>query len=100
MAEERKSVGVALLSAGFHAQAVGLERFERGRGHLFDRSVEFLNGAERLAQVFAQGGGRFAKCLQNVLATVGLGLLAAERISRSAIDRLQPDNVTAAEAGD
>jgi hypothetical protein len=70
----RKSVGVALLGTGFHAQAVGFERFERRRGDLLDGNIKFLNRGQRLTQVFAQRGGRFADCLQNMLATVGFGL--------------------------
>ena len=63
------------------AKGIGAKGLERGSGRLAERRVQFLDGAERLAEPGAHGGGRLVEGGEDMVFIGGLGLLAGDRVS-------------------
>src|SRR5260370_6550993 len=98
--EQGHGGGVVTLShQSFSPQAVGLERFERGRGGLFNWGIQFLDGLERLSELFTQLSGSCAKSLQDIFFASGRDLLLGQVIAGLTIHGADSDDVVAAHAG-
>ena len=91
---------VALHDHVLEADAVGLKRFERGSGDAVGGRVEFLQGGQGLAELFANFGGGVAESFENLLFSGGGDLLGGELVAVVAIDGLEAEDILGAQAGD
>ena len=71
-----------------------------GRCCGFNRNIKLLHGLERLSQLGAQTGRGSTQNLQNIFLAGGLRLLFGQGVARVARDRIQVNQIVAAQAGD
>jgi hypothetical protein len=91
---------VALHDHVLQADAVRLQGFERRGGNALGGRVEFLQGGQGLAKLFANLGGGVAESFEDLFFSGGSDLLGGELVAVVAVDGLETENVLGAETGD
>jgi hypothetical protein len=89
----------AFLLVSLSSKAIRFESFERRCRGLFERNIELLHRGQRLAQLTAQLGCRFAQRIQHLFLGSRRHLLLGQRVSTLAVHRFQLQHVLAAQTG-
>src|SRR5208283_5626162 len=77
----------------------GFQGFQRRGGRLFERSIEFLHRAQRLAQIVTNVRSCLSQSVEHVTLLARLGLGASHRFPTGAVDRLKGQKILRANLG-
>ena len=81
-------------------ERIRMERFERRRRRAREWDIESLNRRQRLAKLFTQPGSGIAQGRQDLFLARHFHLFARHDVAGFGIDRLERDDIVAAEAAD
>src|SRR5580704_1888566 len=98
--ENRQRSVIALLVPGQQSLAVSIQCIERCSGGLFQGSVVFLNGGQRLAEPRAQLRRNTAQRVHHIFLATRFGLFFGDGLTVVTTDRRQFDEINSTQAGD
>src|ERR1700719_538735 len=96
----RNSGHIILQQVSCLARSVLLERFQRGRGGLFERLGILLDGSERFTEFLAKARSAVVERFEDLLLAFCFDLLAGQRVAGLRVDSSERDYIMRAKIRD